>query len=95
VEKNSRIIIEEEIIILLVEVQMQTSNFKNSQSSKKIFISQEEPKGPASRILIATMICQGFASSIGYEMAPAGEPRESVEFAYLMADEIIRQGDLK
>jgi hypothetical protein len=73
---------------------MQTSNFKDSDVSRKILRPREEPQGPPSRILIATMICQGFASSIGFGMAPAGDPKESVEFAYLMADEILRQSNL-
>lgn len=73
---------------------MQTSNFKDSQSSKKVFELKEEPQSSPSRILIATMICQGFASNLDFRVAPEGDPRESVEFAYLMADEILRQGNL-
>jgi hypothetical protein len=73
---------------------MQTNNFKDSEDSRKVFQPREEPQGSPSRILIATMICQGFASSIDFRVAPEGDPRESVEFAYLIADEILRQGDL-
>lgn len=54
----------------------------------------EEPSSTISpRIQIATMICQGLASSVGYAILSGDDPSQFVKDAYTITDEILRQGN--